>query len=452
MFFKKNNKGFTLVELIVVIAVIAIITVIAAPKFLEYIEKSRCATDENAIWEVAHASETAYISTGKKADGNTLEIRIGSEGNAAYAVGYLTEEVRNIIPENAYTYKSKTYRGQTVSIQVNTKTGKAEVIGIKKNSDIRDVFILGDFAEAIFGDNEEAYEILNQMLFQGESISKEVINQIGKELGYCVCSDGCKCSGCGADNGCNHEPGGSEEDDGPGCVATGTKITLADGSTKNVEDLTSDDKLLAFDHETGKYVEADILANVYLGDEFRYVMNLQFADGNSLKLIDHHDLFDVTANEYVLVTNDNLSDFVGHEFAMQNEDGIAVVVLEYAFLSYEYVGAYSIITDYYMNCFTNGFFSNTPGAEYNVNAFEFDTNLQYNPEKMEEDIEKYGLYTYEQCSEYMDERTFNSMPFRYFKVSVGKGIVTEKEFEMMLESYSDFFEMLKVSKDIEYIR
>ena len=42
---KKNNKGFTLVELIVVVAVLAVITVVAAPQYIKYVEKSKVGTD-----------------------------------------------------------------------------------------------------------------------------------------------------------------------------------------------------------------------------------------------------------------------------------------------------------------------------------------------------------------------------------------------------------------------
>lgn len=42
---KLNNKGFSLVELIVVIAIMAIITAALAPQFMKYIEKSRKSTD-----------------------------------------------------------------------------------------------------------------------------------------------------------------------------------------------------------------------------------------------------------------------------------------------------------------------------------------------------------------------------------------------------------------------
>ncbi len=41
----KNNKGFSLVELIVVIAIMAVLVGVLAPQFIKYVESSRRSTD-----------------------------------------------------------------------------------------------------------------------------------------------------------------------------------------------------------------------------------------------------------------------------------------------------------------------------------------------------------------------------------------------------------------------
>lgn len=42
---KRNNKGFSLVELIIVIAIMAILAGVLAPQFVKYIGRSRISTD-----------------------------------------------------------------------------------------------------------------------------------------------------------------------------------------------------------------------------------------------------------------------------------------------------------------------------------------------------------------------------------------------------------------------
>jgi len=55
---KTNNKGFSLVELIVVIAIMAVLTVVVAPQFLGYVEDARRAKDI----QMAASLHTAYLT------------------------------------------------------------------------------------------------------------------------------------------------------------------------------------------------------------------------------------------------------------------------------------------------------------------------------------------------------------------------------------------------------
>ena len=56
---RKNNKGFSLVELIVVIAIMAVLMAVLAPAMLRYVEKSRVQKDESAVSEVINAVNNA---------------------------------------------------------------------------------------------------------------------------------------------------------------------------------------------------------------------------------------------------------------------------------------------------------------------------------------------------------------------------------------------------------
>ena len=56
---KKSNKGFSLVELIIVIAIMAVLIAVLAPQYLQYVEKSKKQSDATAISEVVKAGEIA---------------------------------------------------------------------------------------------------------------------------------------------------------------------------------------------------------------------------------------------------------------------------------------------------------------------------------------------------------------------------------------------------------
>ena len=52
---KKNNNGFSLVELIIVIAIMAVLVGVLAPQFIKYVEQSRRSRDISTAQEVREA-------------------------------------------------------------------------------------------------------------------------------------------------------------------------------------------------------------------------------------------------------------------------------------------------------------------------------------------------------------------------------------------------------------
>lgn len=63
---RKNNKGFSLVELIIVIAIMAILAGVLAPQFVKYLGKSRVAVDIQNAQNMASAISAQYAEDATK--------------------------------------------------------------------------------------------------------------------------------------------------------------------------------------------------------------------------------------------------------------------------------------------------------------------------------------------------------------------------------------------------
>lgn len=68
----KNNKGFSLVELIVVIAIMAILAAVAIPTFAGFITKANKASDAQFYADLEYAIQMANAGTGKEVSGLTV--------------------------------------------------------------------------------------------------------------------------------------------------------------------------------------------------------------------------------------------------------------------------------------------------------------------------------------------------------------------------------------------
>lgn len=226
----------------------------------------------------------------------------------------------------------------------------------------------------------------------------------------------------------------------PGCLAEGTMITLYDGSKKAVEDLTMGDVLAVFNHETGKYEAVPLLANIHAGEsaEWYNVINLCFSDETTLRVVDEHGLFDKTLNKYVYIRENNVQEFIGHTFVatdtVEGEITSRMVILSSAYVTNEYIKIYNPASIWHINVIANDMLTLSAGM---INLFDYDESMQYDLAAMEQDIEIYGLYTYEDFKDYVPTEVYEIFPFKYYKVAVEKGLFSFDQILGLIDLYYD---------------
>lgn len=110
---KTNNKGFSLVELIIVIAIMAILVGVLAPQYLKYVEKSRVSADMDQLDSVYTACTTAAADPElTDVPGNNASGTLSSGGSGTW-----TSEVCDTIgsTDGKLKWKSKRSGGSATS-------------------------------------------------------------------------------------------------------------------------------------------------------------------------------------------------------------------------------------------------------------------------------------------------------------------------------------------------
>ncbi len=116
----KNNKGFSLVELIIVIAIMAVLIGVLAPQYLKYVEKSRISTDKSTVTEIANAVKTVLADEDVYTTATSGSISIAN--NAALqdstndSGSKVLSAVKDVVGSKNPSLVSKAYGGTTFNV------------------------------------------------------------------------------------------------------------------------------------------------------------------------------------------------------------------------------------------------------------------------------------------------------------------------------------------------
>lgn len=112
---KRNNKGFSLVELIVVIAIMIVLVAVLAPVFTKYVEQSRRATDVQNANSIAEAILTDATDGTIKGDVSVAQLTDTNKPSSIKSVpdvkGNAYSSAKFFIEYNAGTNEAHVYVG-----------------------------------------------------------------------------------------------------------------------------------------------------------------------------------------------------------------------------------------------------------------------------------------------------------------------------------------------------
>lgn len=119
---KMNNKGFSLVELIIVIAIMVILVAVLAPQYLRYVEKSRVSTDTQTAVEFINTLQVVASDPDANLDtSKTYTVTSGTSANAITVSSDLQSVITTLGLLDASTmqnskFQSSAYAGANISI------------------------------------------------------------------------------------------------------------------------------------------------------------------------------------------------------------------------------------------------------------------------------------------------------------------------------------------------
>lgn len=129
------------------------------------------------------------------------------------------------------------------------------------------------------------------------------------------------------------------------CFLEGTPITLSNGSTKSVEEITYDDELLVWDFDNAEFASAKPLWIMKEQKATQY-NHLVFSDGSELNTINQHRIFNVEKGMFTYPMTDDTP--IGTTTFNDKGEFVTLVSKEVVEKEVKY---YNIITDYHINLF-----------------------------------------------------------------------------------------------------
>ena len=226
------------------------------------------------------------------------------------------------------------------------------------------------------------------------------------------------------------------------CLAPGTLITLADGSTKPVENIEAGDELLVWDMVRGAFDHSPVLFVEHDEESEKEVIRLDFSDDTKIEFIFEHGFFDINANRYVYLHNlEEAKTRIGHYFLKYDPDTKKHTKVKVIKASAErrVTTTHSPCTIRHLCVYANGLLT-MPGATAPfTNTFKINRKTHsYDPNDMIKCLKKYGYFTAIDFAEYLPAEMFYAFQGEFLKVKIEKGGTSMEEILALIKRYAQY--------------
>ena len=225
-----------------------------------------------------------------------------------------------------------------------------------------------------------------------------------------------------------------------GCVTPDTLVSLTDGSTRRVDEVGDEDRLLAWDFDEGRLTEAGLTFFHRVQDRAK-VIRVSFSDGTSIGVVMEHCFFDLTDRRFVAIRSaEQEKALKGHRFAKLENGGITAVTLTGIREDGETESYYSPVTEAHFNCFLNGMLNISGFMKGLYNVFDLEENeLKYDAEKKAAEIREIGEIPCEVFAPVASRGLYERNRAGWFSVSIAKGLTTAEELLRLFRFCRPFF-------------
>jgi hypothetical protein len=199
------------------------------------------------------------------------------------------------------------------------------------------------------------------------------------------------------------------------CLVKGTKILLANGKYKNIENITYNDLLLTYSYDTGKFI-GEYPIWIEKTNKMNGYNLITFSDGSTLKTVGYHGIYSYDLKRFVSV--DNPKEFrIGTTVAVinRNHTGFDKVKVISITNVKEVINYYHVVSTRYYNIIANNLLT-SDGTTILSNLYGFTDNITWPNERNSILANKYNVYNYSDFESLIPKYMFIGMRMEEAKI------------------------------------